>query len=234
MLITLQTSIIRDFLKSNADTYGTYLYVEFCHRFLRPFVIKDTTPVHAAEDAAFCIMFIGLWHRDIDQWATNKNWKEQEANNRGVNCITNETCDDVLIACNMLIQVIVLFREKYPNVLIDFSRLSSRFSEYVFQVRQQMKDSFIEDSKCNLYQSFNFSISMQALRSTTKTSTKVSAVSYIYSVKGMLRSLELAASGTGLPPLQYKRGVPNSPNKIDKQWSCAPEVWTLKISFKYK
>jgi hypothetical protein len=77
-------------------------------------------------DAAYCIIFLGMWRRDVVN--------NPRADIR-TSYITTETHSDMLLACNAVILTAMVFGMHYPGVKIDWSRMSSRFSEYVFQVR---------------------------------------------------------------------------------------------------
>jgi len=56
---------VRDALKQAPRQRGAYWYMEFCHRFLRIFLIPGRDPGLCVQDAAFCIMFLGFWRRDV-------------------------------------------------------------------------------------------------------------------------------------------------------------------------
>ena len=114
---------------------GTYLFYEFVHRYLRIFVIQDRAPRDIISDAVFCILFIAFWRRDIKlrQLSNRYNLGPNTASVTQ-NFITTQTATDVLITCNMVVLSSLLFSKNFPNVRVDLSRMSSRFSEYVFQV----------------------------------------------------------------------------------------------------
>lgn len=175
---------VRTYLLQQPHDYGTYLYVNLCHRFLRMFVIKDLTPREVVKDAAFCILFLGFWKRDL------KIIQPQEYIDLRQHFLTSETFQDVLICCNVIILVVELMAQEHPHIRIDFSRLSSRFSEYVFQ----------------------------ALRSATKTSNKFSAMSCVHIINSIITELLSAADGAINEPLQSKRGVPKTPKAVDEKW----------------
>ena len=130
-----ETHRVRPHLLSDPRTYCSYLFVEFVHRYLRIFVIQDRAPRDIISDAVFCILFIAFWRRDISlrQKADNTNIGVTTAS-LCKNFITSQTATDVLITCNMVVLASLLFRKRFPNVRFDLSRMSSRFSEYVFQV----------------------------------------------------------------------------------------------------
>lgn len=109
---------VRDEMLQDDEYYGIYLYVEFCHRYLRIFVIKGRSPDDIVMDAAFCIMFIGFWRRDIKLRSHCASLTH--------NFITTETARDVLISCNMAILLVKCFGVCFPNVYFDISRCSSR------------------------------------------------------------------------------------------------------------
>lgn len=130
-----ECSRVRDLLKESGETYGTYLFVEFCHRYLRIFLIHGRSPKNVIEDAAFCILFIGLWRRDIDlRSKASAGQLGPKASTLQANCLSYQTCTDVLVTCNSVILGAMLFSKEYPKFVCDFGRMSSKFSEYVFQV----------------------------------------------------------------------------------------------------
>lgn len=109
---------VRDEMQKDDEYYGIYLFVEFCHRYLRMFVIKGITPDQIVKDAAFCIMFIGFWRRDIKMRGRFANLTN--------NFLTVETARDVLISSNMAILLVKYFGIHFPNIFLDISRASSR------------------------------------------------------------------------------------------------------------
>ena len=130
-----ETRHIRDHLLADARDYGTFLYVEIIHRYLRIFVIHDRMPRDIIKDAVFCILFIGIWRKDIKlRQLYNKGRLGPKIANLLQNFMTSQTATDVLITCNQIVLLSILFNKEFPNVNIDVSRMSSRFSEYVFQV----------------------------------------------------------------------------------------------------
>lgn len=97
-------------------------------------MIKGRQPVDIVGDAAFCIMFIGFWRRDIDLRANESASLGPKVARFDQNCLTNETCHDVVLTCTTVILSMKLFWTHYKNVKVDWSRVSNRFSEYLFQV----------------------------------------------------------------------------------------------------
>lgn len=131
-----EVTTIREKLEKMKVERGTYMFIEFAHRYLRIFLLQGQTPEQCIEDAAFCINFIGFWTRDIELRA--KAAEGQEGPNQFTlkdNCLTRETCQDILISCNNVILLARIFSEDehLSKVKVDMSRLSSRFSEYLFQ-----------------------------------------------------------------------------------------------------
>ena len=159
------------------DERAHYLYIEACHRYLRCFVIPvdgtSRTLLDVVTDAAYCIMFFAFWRRDVAR-ASNKTATLQ------VNFITPQTYQDVLLSLMMLICAIKLFREQFPGVLLQPSRFSSRFAEYVFQM----------------------------LRSATRTSNKVNALQSLHILREALHVLmcEAEVDLEDLPTINHKRG----------------------------
>ena len=132
----IETTCVRDLHRADARSYGTYMFLEFVHRYLRIFVIRGRKPRDIIKDAVFCILFIGLWRRDI-KLRRLSNQATLGPNNVATlveNFITTQTATDVLITCNMVVLLSILFTRRFPNIRMDLSRISSRFSEYVFQV----------------------------------------------------------------------------------------------------
>ncbi|GAX84874.1 hypothetical protein CEUSTIGMA_g12295.t1 [Chlamydomonas eustigma] len=214
--LMMETDNIRKaLLSSPADNYGLYLFIEFGHRYLRMFLLKDRQPIDIIKDAAFCIMFIGFWRRDIDLRAAEAD-KDAAVGAKSArydsNCLTPQTCHDIVFTCTLLILSTKMFKEHFPRVKIDFSKFSSRFSEYFFQT----------------------------LRSCTKTSNKVNAAQYAHIVKGVVVSLmhggqqnmkTTSANSMSLPVLQSKRGMPKSQLCIDEDWNNAPaDYWPDDMS----
>ena len=175
------------------DEYANYLYIEACHRYLRCFLlpVDGTTRTldHVITDAAYCILFFGFWRRDVAR-ADEAQCTLQS------NFITDQTFQDVLISCQMLICIIKLFRTRYPGVLFQPSRFSSRFSEYVFQM----------------------------LRSATRTSNKVNALQALHIIRSAMHVL-LAEADTDelidMPHVEHKRGAPRGKACVDPGWRQA-------------
>ncbi|GAX85103.1 hypothetical protein CEUSTIGMA_g12523.t1 [Chlamydomonas eustigma] len=108
----VETNIIRKaLLDSSAENYGLYLFIEFGHRYLRMLLLKGRQPIEVVKDAAFCIMFVGIWRRDIDLRAQeskdNVGAKTARYDN---NCLTPQTCHDIVFTCTMIILSTKLFR----------------------------------------------------------------------------------------------------------------------------
>ena len=102
-------------------------------------------PLQVVEDAAFCLQWLGFWRRDVKQrhdvnsFKANKKMPGLKAVSKMVanseeNLMTSRTMEDVTFTCQMVILSVKLFRDHFSHVKIDFGRMSSRFSEYLFQV----------------------------------------------------------------------------------------------------
>ncbi|GAX85923.1 hypothetical protein CEUSTIGMA_g13339.t1 [Chlamydomonas eustigma] len=206
--VMVETDIVRENVRSSgAENYGLYMFLEFGHRYLRMFL--ERRPIDIVKDAAFCIMFIAFWRRDIDirARASAADTNGPRTARYDSNCLTSQTCHDIVFTCTGLILSVKLLREQFPSTKIDFSRFSSGFSEYFFQ----------------------------ALRSCTKTSNKVNSSQYCQIVKGVIMSLmREAQSTTGLPVMQSKRGMAKSELRISEDWNKAgADYWpsdTLMLS----
>ncbi|KAK9841255.1 hypothetical protein WJX74_002633 [Apatococcus lobatus] len=93
---TVEDTGIIEALDSTPDYYGLQLFLQFGHRFMRIFVIKDRSPREHAADAAWCIAFVGYWERLL------RDAKDTAHINMKENFITRQTKQDVLIACNCM------------------------------------------------------------------------------------------------------------------------------------
>lgn len=124
-------------------------------------------------DASYAILFFAFWRRDVER-ASNTTATLK------LNFITAQTYQDVLLSLMMLVCAIKLFRLKFPGLLFQPSRFSSRFAEYVFQM----------------------------LRSATKTSNKVNAQQSLHIIREALHVLMCEADGSlmDLPTVEHKRG----------------------------
>ena len=96
--------------------------------------LTEQTPLAKVEDASFCIMWMGFWHRDLEQRKQAAGPQEKGMIDMVKNFMTKNTADDINFSCQIVILSVKLFRERFPHVKIDYSKMSSRFSEYLFQV----------------------------------------------------------------------------------------------------
>lgn len=86
-------------------------------------------PRQAVKAAAFVLACLGFWETSIRNSEGRLNLKD--------NFLTCETKKDIIIACNFVILVATYMRQFCEKndvfVKVDYSRLSSRFTEYGFQ-----------------------------------------------------------------------------------------------------
>lgn len=218
-----ETTKVRDYLalqeKANGLSWGNAMFIEFGHRYLRPFVVKDQPLQQIISDCVYCICFVGFWRRDImmrsgtlKEGHKNGRFAKQKKSgasaaaaaarkskiNMKENFMTMELMNDVLISCQMLILDIIMFGKKHPKVKFEAGRFSSRFSEYTFQ----------------------------QLRAATKTSNKLCAYQYTHIARAVMSGLEVASckGSAMLPPRQGKRGVENSVYRCDEmEWGNMPD-----------
>lgn len=99
----LRAALLRE---ARGEHYGTYLYLEFLHRFLAIF-ITDMAPTEAITNAAFCMSFIGYWDAAVRKLEKDDN----PFVNLRSNFLTMQTKKDVLIACNAVVLATKLMRE---------------------------------------------------------------------------------------------------------------------------
>lgn len=133
-----------------------------------------------------------------DLYTAPPNHPDLKAFTIKLNCLSSETRTDVMLACQSVILTVILFREQFPSVRLEPSRLSSRFSEYGFQ----------------------------ELRSVTKTSNKVDAYQFTYIHRAIVAGHTIGAMSSeegGLPTLHAKRGKPHSIKLcMPSKWSSQP------------
>ncbi|KAK9822335.1 hypothetical protein WJX74_009162 [Apatococcus lobatus] len=192
--LTDQSSTRRVYLVHPEDRAG-YMFLEFGHRYLRTFMMEERDMDAVLHDCAFCITFVGIWRRDV---------LARPGVDLRKGFLTRETATDVLTSCQTLVLAVMLFREHYPHVKMVPSRLSSRFSEYVFS----------------------------HLRSATKTSDLVNASQYCYIIKSHLLVQLMEAWGVDIPQMKATRSKAHGPDRIDKTWSkCDPGYYPSDEGF---
>ena len=172
---------IRDALSKDACHMGTRMFLEFAHRYVAVFVVRDRDLRDIIRDCGFCLAFIAHWHK----WVT-----ESPVANCKMNFLTQETRVDVIVSLNSLVLAICLFRECWPGVMLQPSRLSSRYAEYVFQW----------------------------LRA-GGTHDKVSALSALCKLNTHNSILECQALGADLPVMQGKRGMVKGLDRMESSWA---------------
>jgi len=138
------------------EYYGTRLVLEFWHRCVCPiqtlqvlqkvllgnpfrfilyrytslFVVKNMDVRNVIINCGFCISFLGYWRKSI----VNHTIQDLSITS---NFITAQTRQDVIISCNMIVLLVKYMRlwcQKHDvDLPLSAGRVSSRFSEYVFQ-----------------------------------------------------------------------------------------------------
>lgn len=189
---------IRDFLHSQTDGYGTYLFVEFAHRYVSTFVVKDKAIEDIIKDVGFVLAFLALWEKGILDHNNTFNLKQ--------NFITRETKVDIIISLNNIILAILLFRKYFPNIKLVPSRVSSRFVEYMFQF---------------LRAGGNHN-KITALTGLTKLNTYDSMLENLACRQGTGSTPEDKAA-QALPNVREKRGMKKGKKGVDANWNKAPE-----------
>ena len=112
------------------EFYGTYLFMEFFHRFTRIFVVKRSVE-DSLKDVGFCLAFLGRWHQSIVEQLNGPAMA-----NLKKNFITAETYKDCIIALNSLVLLVLYLKkvETETGVKQEWvpGRMSSRHVEYTF------------------------------------------------------------------------------------------------------
>lgn len=238
-LLVKEKSDVRELLKAEAKKGGpdagdyrvTYLYIDAVHRFLRIFLIKGRTPEQIIADAAYFIMFMTFWRRDLQQ---------REGVSLTQNCLALQLCRDSLITCASVILSCKIFRvwsEHGRPVKVDFSHWSSRWSEYLFQVMQACWRiisclALLHDVNmllCLLKQAVRFighsvysCFAVQKLRTYTRTSNKISAMQAPTIFRSIcFRLLSPTIAGDVSQP-RAKRGMPRGMDRVTSGWNEAP------------
>jgi hypothetical protein len=125
-----ESEIVEDFtilkaFEDEADYKGLYLYLLFCHRFAKIFLIRSLTPSEVLFECGWCLAFIGYWDMSVTvaKGATKK-----------LNFLTLETKVDLINILNNTVLGIHTFSIFYPHVRYTPWRWSSRYAEYTFQM----------------------------------------------------------------------------------------------------
>lgn len=103
-----------------------HAHASFSRWFMRTIVIRARTPREIVIDCAYTMCFLVYWRRDVVQRPDVVNLK--------ANMLTSQTYQDMLSLCRSVILAVQIYALKYPNMLFDSSRMSSRFSEHTFQM----------------------------------------------------------------------------------------------------
>ena len=122
-------------LHADEGARGDILYLRFCHRFVRTFVIPtaDVSPVASVRDMGYTITFLCVW-RQLTEEHPKMSMKD--------NFLSRETYTDVLLTAMTVVLLVKVYRECYPDQRWVPRRFSSRFNEYIFSyLRLQLKGS---------------------------------------------------------------------------------------------
>ena len=138
------------------------------------FVVKSMDVRNVIINCGFCISFLGYWRKSI----VNHTVQDLSITS---DFITAQTRQDVIISCNMIVLLVKYMRlwcQKHDvDLPLSAGRVSSRFSEYVFQF----------------------------LRCSNKTSSKFSVLSGKHLLKLCMSTLRIEReAGWVFPP--FKRG----------------------------
>jgi hypothetical protein len=173
-------------LSTDGDYAGLLFFVMFFHRYLRIFVVKNRKPVEVLQDCGWCLAFLGYWHKSIVDFGQKHNYAS--------NFLTNETFQDMIISLNNVVLMVAFFAQYLPNVKLGFSRLSSRFVEYMFQYLRLGGPGH------------NINVCVGSALNKLRTFDAL---------------LELESKDLLLPDIKSKRGMPRSKERIAKDWNKA-------------
>jgi len=155
----------------------------------------------AVEDASFCLTFMLYWRHWLQEVAP-KGAKPSHIGKFSIkdHFITRETFLDVILMCQARILLVKLYREKYPSFRIVGDRLSSRFSEYVFQYAR------MAETNAPLFGVLGFKRHLRHF---------------------LLQMRMAATSGLKMPP--SNRGIPNDVSRVSDimQTHHTPAGWHL-------
>jgi hypothetical protein len=120
-----EDTTILDAFKDEVDYRGLYLFLLFCHRFAKIFLIRTLSPSDILHECGWCLAFIGYWDMSITSSPTATKKK---------NFLTLETKVDVINILNNIVLGVHAFSILFPNVRFAPWRWSSRYAEFAFQL----------------------------------------------------------------------------------------------------
>lgn len=128
------------------EYWGTYLYLEFLHRYTRAFVMNNS-PEQCIKDAGFCITFLGRWHQSLLDQPRRSHDGSPPMVILKKNFLTMQTFKDSLISLNVLVLMVLALRRfsQATGRKVQWvpSYLSSRFVEYTFAFLRALPGSAI-------------------------------------------------------------------------------------------
>jgi hypothetical protein len=120
-------------LRADEGMLGDIMYLRFCHRFVRTFVLPtaEVSPVSSVRDMGYTITFLAVWRQlclESDDMTLKHNF------------LSRETYTDVLLTAMTVVLLVKVYRDYYRDQPWVPRRFSSRFNEYIFSyMRLQMK-----------------------------------------------------------------------------------------------
>ena len=122
-----------EMLRPDDGMMGDILYLRFCHRFVRTFLVptSEVDPLSSVVDMGYTITFLALWRQLVVE-GTSSTLKD--------NFLSRETYTDVLLTAMTVVVLVKVYRDFYPQYPWVPRRFSSRFNEYLFAyLRLQLK-----------------------------------------------------------------------------------------------
>jgi hypothetical protein len=107
----------------DADYRGLHLFLQFCHRFARIFLIRTLSPSEMLYECGWCLAFIGYW----DMSVTHSKKETKKAN-----FLTLETKVDIILLLNGMVLAIKTFSTYHGNIMFTPWRWSSCYAEHTF------------------------------------------------------------------------------------------------------
>lgn len=220
-------------------SWGNAMFIEFGHRYLRPYVVKDQPLEQIISDCVYCILFVGFWRRDImirngtlregnihgrlvetAGPARPKNSKKSSAAAEARKLAAAKKAADAAAlkeALNMRENFMTM--EVMNDVLISCEMMILNIIMFGKHFKKVKFEAGRFSSRWSEY-------TFQQLRAATKTSNKLCAYQYTHIARAIMAGLEVA-SGKGtemIQPMQSKRGHENTTFRCDKrQWGDQPD-----------
>jgi hypothetical protein len=151
-------------------------------------------------DAAFCLHYLLNWRHWLLEYAPKLSKPSHLHSRYGLtdNFLSRQTFVDIVNMCQSRILLVKMYRERYSRLKIAPERVSSRFSEYVFQYCR------MAETNSPLFGVLGFKRHLSHFR----------------------LQIEMAAT-SGLVQPDSKRGVPNSVERVNHEIAHAPDDWHM-------